>query len=261
MLSFKEFFGLNEADGLWANIHKKRERIKKGSGEKMRKPGSEGAPTDADLKNSRNEERVDESFRSTLLDLKVGTLAPAVAKTAGPGGVRAKDIVACAYVSLEDGSDATYAFTWHDDDNDQYCVSTCVMVSMSGTGIKCQSVTGQPEGCFENKIKAIAAMKALAAKGLHKKNGQIKNESNEDRAGHKSPTGGLTQKGRDHYNRENGSNLKAPVTTPPSELDPDSKAAKRRKSFCARMTGVDGPMKNSDGTPTRKKLALDKWNC
>jgi hypothetical protein len=31
--------------GLWANIHAKRERIKKGSGEKMRKPGSKGAPT------------------------------------------------------------------------------------------------------------------------------------------------------------------------------------------------------------------------
>jgi len=31
--------------GLYANIHKKRERIRKGSGEKMRKPGSKGAPT------------------------------------------------------------------------------------------------------------------------------------------------------------------------------------------------------------------------
>jgi hypothetical protein len=31
--------------GLYANIQKKRERIKQGSGEKMRKPGAEGAPT------------------------------------------------------------------------------------------------------------------------------------------------------------------------------------------------------------------------
>jgi len=31
--------------GLYANIHAKRERIRKGSGEKMRKPGSKGAPT------------------------------------------------------------------------------------------------------------------------------------------------------------------------------------------------------------------------
>ena len=36
--------------GLYANIHAKRMRIKQGSGEKMRKPGSEGAPTAAQFK-------------------------------------------------------------------------------------------------------------------------------------------------------------------------------------------------------------------
>lgn len=81
-----------------------------------------------------------------------------------------------------------------------------------------------------------------------------------DAKGHKSSTGGLTQKGRDAYNAK-GANLKAPVTTPPSKLDPDSKAAKRRKSFCARMSGVEGPMKKPNGEPTRKALALRKWNC
>ena len=40
------------ADGLWANIHSKRERIASGSGEKMRKPGSPGAPTAQALKDS-----------------------------------------------------------------------------------------------------------------------------------------------------------------------------------------------------------------
>lgn len=39
-------------NGLWANIKKKRDRIKKGSGEKMRKPGSEGAPTDQAFKDA-----------------------------------------------------------------------------------------------------------------------------------------------------------------------------------------------------------------
>lgn len=38
--------------GLWANIHAKRKRIKTGSGERMRKPGSKGAPTKQALKNS-----------------------------------------------------------------------------------------------------------------------------------------------------------------------------------------------------------------
>ena len=82
-----------------------------------------------------------------------------------------------------------------------------------------------------------------------------------DAKGHKSSTGGLTQKGRDYYNNKTGGNLKAPVTTPPSKLDPDSKAAKRRKSFCARMGGMPGPMKDEKGRPTRKALALRKWNC
>ena len=82
-----------------------------------------------------------------------------------------------------------------------------------------------------------------------------------DAKGHKSSTGGLTQKGRNHYNRKTGSNLKAPVTTPPSKLKKGSKAAKRRKSFCARMSGVKGPMKKDNGKPTRKALALRKWNC
>lgn len=82
-----------------------------------------------------------------------------------------------------------------------------------------------------------------------------------DAKGHKSSTGGLTQKGRDHYNRKSGGNLKAPVTTKPSKLKPGSKAANRRKSFCARMGGVKGPMKDEKGRPTRKALALRKWNC
>jgi len=82
-----------------------------------------------------------------------------------------------------------------------------------------------------------------------------------DAKGYKSSTGGLTQKGRDAYNRSEGSNLKAPVTTPPSELKAGSKSANRRKSFCARMSGVDGPMKKPNGEPTRKALALRKWNC
>jgi hypothetical protein len=41
-----------EKRGLWDNIHAKRERIKRGSGERMRKPGSKGAPTDANIKSA-----------------------------------------------------------------------------------------------------------------------------------------------------------------------------------------------------------------
>lgn len=78
----------------------------------------------------------------------------------------------------------------------------------------------------------------------------------------KSKTGGLNEKGVASYRRENpGSKLKMAVTTKPSKLNPNSKDAKRRKSFCARMSGVKGPMKDEKGRPTRKALALKKWNC
>ena len=73
--------------------------------------------------------------------------------------------------------------------------------------------------------------------------------------GEKSKKGGLTAKGRAKYNRATGSNLKAPVT----EKSPTGKRAARRKSFCARMKGVKGPMKDSKGRPTRKALALRRW--
>jgi hypothetical protein len=78
--------------------------------------------------------------------------------------------------------------------------------------------------------------------------------------GEKSKAGGLTAKGVAKYNRATGGNLKMAVTTPPSKLKAGSKDANRRKSFCARMSGVKGPMEKN-GKPTRKALALRKWNC
>lgn len=78
----------------------------------------------------------------------------------------------------------------------------------------------------------------------------------------KSKTGGLNAKGVASYRKDNpGSKLQTAVTTPPSQLKPGSKAFKRRKSFCARMGGMAGPMKKPNGEPTRKALALRKWNC
>ena len=78
----------------------------------------------------------------------------------------------------------------------------------------------------------------------------------------KNKNGGLNAKGVASYRRENpGSKLQTAVTTKPSKLKKGSKAAKRRKSFCARMGGMKGPMKKDNGEPTRKALALRKWNC
>ena len=84
----------------------------------------------------------------------------------------------------------------------------------------------------------------------------------------KSKAGGLTQSGRNKYNRATGGNLKAPVSSKAAKKSP--KKAKRRKSFCARMSGAKGAMyeykdTDRDGdkekVPTRKKKALDRWDC
>ena len=128
--------------GLYANIHAKQERIKAGSGEKMRKPGSKGAPTDKAFKES--------------------------AKTA----------------TMKNGGNVSLA-------------------------------VGRGE-------------KLPVSKGA-----------------------GLTAKGRAKYNRETGSNLKAP----------QPQGGARQRSFCARMSGMPGPMKDEKGRPTRKAASLKRWNC
>jgi hypothetical protein len=72
--------------------------------------------------------------------------------------------------------------------------------------------------------------------------------------GEKLPTdkgAGLTAKGRAKYNRETGSNLKAP----------QPQGGARKNSFCARMSGMPGPMKDEKGRPTRKAASLKRWNC
>jgi hypothetical protein len=63
---------------------------------------------------------------------------------------------------------------------------------------------------------------------------------------------GMTAKGVAKYNRRTGGNLKTAVTTPPSKLKAGSKAAGRRKSFCARSRGWTGE---------RGKAARRRWNC
>ena len=167
--------------GLWDNIHAKQKRIKAGSGEKMRTPGSEGAPTDAALKASQTNEELEAQF--DLIESVVEEMA------------------------MLHNLDAEYIWEKFEQFSDQELLEYAV-----------------------------------------------------DAKGHKSSTGGLTQKGRDAYNAK-GANLKAPVTTAPSKLKAGSKAANRRKSFCARMGGMEGPMKKPNGKPTRKALALRKWNC
>jgi len=79
----------------------------------------------------------------------------------------------------------------------------------------------------------------------------------------KDPKGGLNKKGIASYRAANpGSKLSMAVTTDPSKLKKGSKSAKRRKSFCARMSGMRKRQKDSNNTgKDRLSLSLKKWNC
>ncbi len=84
--------------------------------------------------------------------------------------------------------------------------------------------------------------------------------------GHKRPTksgAGMTAKGVAKYRRDNpGSKLKTAVTTPPSKLKKGSKAAKRRKSFCARSAGQMKKFPKAAKDPnSRLRQARRRWNC
>lgn len=74
----------------------------------------------------------------------------------------------------------------------------------------------------------------------------------------KNPEGGLNDKGRASL-RAQGQDIKRPVSSRQAARSPT--AAARRKSFCARMSGMPGPMKDAKGRPTRKALSLRKWDC
>lgn len=77
----------------------------------------------------------------------------------------------------------------------------------------------------------------------------------------KDKTDGLSQKAVDAYRRENpGSKLKTAVT----EKNPKGKRAKRRKSFCSRMSGMKKRLtsaKNARDPDSPINKALRRWNC
>jgi hypothetical protein len=96
-------------------------------------------------------------------------------------------------------------------------------------------------------------MRELAGKHAYAKGGGVWT-----RKEGKNPEGGLNAKGRASL-RAQGQDIKPPVSAKQAAKSP--KSAARRKSFCARMGGMEGPMKDDNGKPTRKALALRKWDC
>jgi hypothetical protein len=172
--------------GLWDNIHAKRKRIKAGSGERMRKPGSKGAPSKQDFKDSMSED-VEELF----------------------------DLIEDVIEDIAKENNIDSEIIWKD-------------------------------------LESIPDEELVEVAAWQRKEG-------------KNPEGGLNAKGIAAYRRENpGSKLQMAVTTKPSKLKPGSKAANRRKSFCARMGGMKKRLtsaKTARDPDSRINKALRKWNC
>jgi hypothetical protein len=117
---------------------------------------------------------------------------------------------------------------------------------------------------ISTEVKAGKPVKQAVAIAYSVKRGAQKMKNGGDprlsvSRGEKLPTSqgaGLTQKGRDKFNRATGSNLKAPAPHPKTKSD-----AGRKASFCARMSGMPGPKRDEKGELTRKAASLKRWNC
>jgi hypothetical protein len=244
---------LIEKRGLWDNIHAKRERIKHGSGEKMRKPGSKGAPTAQAFKDAAEEVQLEGKWpypkeikgKATDDDSYLGTGdRKRTARKAIRQAVKAK-----AHKELMTGKSANEEYTGAEKTTSDMTKPASRFVGTTELTNTYKDMT--PGQSVKDTIKRVVKE-------------QLEEAATDDAKGYKSSTGGLTQKGRDHYNRTTGSNLKAPVTTKPSKLKPGSKAANRRKSFCARMGGMKKRLTGSETAndpDSRINKALRKWNC
>jgi len=113
----------------------------------------------------------------------------------------------------------------------------------------------------ENRKRSLIRSKMRASRSKQKSDLQSEENIEEDMTGMSQKSGdkrstdsgaGMTAKGVAKYNRRTGGNLKTAVTTPPSKLKPGSKAAGRRKSFCARSKSWKGE---------RGLAARRRWNC
>jgi hypothetical protein len=238
MLNFSEYLKEGKR-GLWDNIHAKRKRIKAGSGERMRKPGSKGAPTDADFKAANEEVQIDEIVVA-LAPIDIRNPKKDQPKQRYMGDIVPPTKPPSAEKRGVKGRPGQRPMPTYEELEAQFDLIEEVIEELAlAEGLDSEFVWETLEFVTDEELLEYAI----------------------DAKGHKSSTGGLTQKGVDAYNRKTGGNLKTAVTTPPSKLKPGSKAANRRKSFCARMSGVEGPMKKPNGEPTRKALALRKWNC
>jgi hypothetical protein len=266
-----------EKRGLWDNIHAKRERIKHGSGEHMRKPGTKGAPTAAALKASQTEEKIDELSVKTLQSFTQAVVKknPATVLNKHPIGdtLRRKKALNLALDKIRPSSAIRQPKVAA---NEEYTGAEKVSKNSDEASSRFVGTTSLTD-VYKNQTpgQSIKTIKRVVRESLMECGGncdcgckpkkEIEENESWQKSKYKSDKGGLTQAGVNAFRREHpGSKLKTAVTTEPSKLKAGSKPAKRRKSFCARMGGMKKRLtsaKTAHDPDSRINKALRKWHC
>ena len=262
---------MSSKPGLWANIHAKQKRIKNGSGEHMRKPGSKGAPTAADFTNSQTEEYVDEKTNPFVIGRTHKDITKHIKKL---GWVHTRDN-GDHEVYTHPKSPHRIAVPRHKGD-----LAPGTIRDIMGKMTISEAYTGSEKVSKNTKYPSSRFMGTSSLSDVYKNETpgqstlktikrvvceQLEETAAWQRKEGKNPEGGLNKKGVESYRKEHpGSKLKTAVTKKPSELKAGSKSANRRKSFCARMKGMKDKLTSSDTAhdpDSRINKSLRKCHC
>ena len=271
LLEVTELEDVEEGAGLYANIHAKRKR-----GGKMRSKGDKGAPSAQDFANAartaKEETEIGEAKKMVKVKLNPEKKIGVKVTDIGPGGkevVRKNTMDEGAEVVTEvkdkKGKGSGTKDACYHKVKSRYSVWPSAYAS--GALVKCRKVGAANWG--NSKKESFSDWKSE----FIWEDGDSEKKLTEDdmkgmsvKSGHKRPTksgAGMTQKGVEAYRRRNpGSKLKTAVTTEPSKLKKGSKAANRRKSYCARSAGQMKKFPKAAKDPnSRLRQARRRWNC
>ena len=273
--------------GLWANIHAKQDRIKHGSGEKMRKPGSKGAPSAQDFKDAANEAANPAQQAAIAIAKKK---EQGVAEGFGKDIKRlatGKDVKSRAGQEIAKSQDASMKgdhktskkhFDRFDKLDKLANKEQGVAEGVRNLGYDAQSLIMKLRRDVEEKRlqptrqAVLAAARELAgdmdfAPQLLVKQvlGQgVAEGENWSKHNHKR-VGGMSDKSVKSYRRSHpGSKIQTAVTTKPSKIKKGSKDSKRRASFCARMRGMkkhNTSAKTAHDPDSNINKSLRRWHC
>ena len=222
-------FGEGNKPGLWANIHAKRKR-----GEKPAKKGDKDYPKTLDI---------DETYES-----KDKYKAPKVP-------AKKKPFDKIASFSLERPNPMKESYGGQRDgirDRKYDGYENKLTDDDKKESAKAKSKLDMEKAAKAKKVADARARldRDIAARKVNEDMSGMSQKSGDKRSTESGA--GMTAAGVKKYNSRTGGNLKTAVTTPPSKLKAGSKAAGRRKSFCARSKSWNGE---------RGKAARRRWNC